>query len=493
MLSGERPGQPTSAQRLSPALQPPAARPPAVSSTPHRHLVWLALGALLVSGLVVVFVLPRWVAEQPGQVVVESVPDLSVTDGEAGPTAAQRQAEQTLQQFLHLQAALQRDNAPVWAEAAWTLALQQARDADRRFGERRFERAARQYATALTGLQTIQASRAERLAQALASGWQALDGDDAVTARQHFQLALAIDAQHAGAQHGLARARVRPAVREQVVIAAAAEQAGQWTAARAAYQAAVELDKDYTPASAGLQRVEQHIRQQTFSTAMDDALKALDSSRLAVAEKALQQAAEVNPQAPSLQDARRRLADARQQAALADLRRRAAAESRAERWPQARTLYQRALKIDGNAAFAQRGVEKAGQRAALHQQFDHYLQDPGRLYAPEPLANAERLVTQVKQVPDTEPRLAKKLERLRVLTREARQPIRVKLQSDGETEVVIYHVGRLGRFTARQLELRPGTYTAVGSRPGYRDVRREFQVRPGQPLTLIDIRCQEPV
>jgi hypothetical protein len=80
-----------------------------------------------------------------------------------------------------------------------------------------------------------------------------------------------------------------------------------------------------------------------------------------------------------------------------------------------------------------------------------------------------------------------------VFVRQARQPLPVTLTSDGETEVVIYHVGRLGRFIDQQLELRPGTYTAVGSRPGYRDVRREFRVQPGHPAAIVDIRCEEPV
>jgi hypothetical protein len=59
--------------------------------------------------------------------------------------------------------------------------------------------------------------------------------------------------------------------------------------------------------------------------------------------------------------------------------------------------------------------------------------------------------------------------------------------------VVIYHVGRLGSFIDRQLELPPGTYTAVGSRSGYRDVRRVFKLRPGKSSPTVDIRCEEAV
>jgi hypothetical protein len=58
-------------------------------------------------------------------------------------------------------------------------------------------------------------------------------------------------------------------------------------------------------------------------------------------------------------------------------------------------------------------------------------------------------------------------------------PVSVALQSDNVTQVTIYRVGQLGTFAERSLDLVPGSYTVVGTRPGYRDVRREINVRPG--------------
>ena len=42
------------------------------------------------------------------------------------------------------------------------------------------------------------------------------------------------------------------------------------------------------------------------------------------------------------------------------------------------------------------------------------------------------------------------------------------------------------------LTLRPGTYTAVGMRNGFRDVRIQFEVKPGQ-LNAVDVRCIEAI
>ena len=58
---------------------------------------------------------------------------------------------------------------------------------------------------------------------------------------------------------------------------------------------------------------------------------------------------------------------------------------------------------------------------------------------------------------------------------------------------VRYRVGRLGRFGARELSLRPGTYTAVGSRDGYRDQRMEFVVGSGPEPIRVTIVCKVKV
>jgi len=75
----------------------------------------------------------------------------------------------------------------------------------------------------------------------------------------------------------------------------------------------------------------------------------------------------------------------------------------------------------------------------------------------------------------------------------ASKPIQVRLESDQLTSVTLYRVGALGAFAAKEVELRPGTYTAIGSRDGYRDVRQTFTVRPGRNLAPIRLVCIEPI
>ncbi|NBU24181.1 MAG: hypothetical protein EBS39_00870 [Gammaproteobacteria bacterium] len=67
------------------------------------------------------------------------------------------------------------------------------------------------------------------------------------------------------------------------------------------------------------------------------------------------------------------------------------------------------------------------------------------------------------------------------------------LESDGLTQVTLQRWGAVGAFTRKELRLKPGRYVAIGTRAGYRDVRREFTLSPGAAAPVIVVRCTEAV
>jgi len=89
--------------------------------------------------------------------------------------------------------------------------------------------------------------------------------------------------------------------------------------------------------------------------------------------------------------------------------------------------------------------------------------------------------------------LAEQTDELARLIKLASTPIAIELESDELTEVTVYRVGPLGAFAQTTLELRPGTYTAIGSRDGFRDVRTTFTILPGKSLAPIRVACIEPI
>ena len=489
MQPGEQPG----AGSATPELRPPGhLSDPAASTAGSHRWVWFALVAVVLLGLVVIFVLPRMVSEHPVPVrdeaaTVQPPPVPASRDN----TVARTTAEQTLQVYLQLRARLELDQAGVWGEPGWSQAADEASAGDRLFGQRQFQAAAQTYTTALHMLEALTGGRERQLAAAIEAGQRALAADDAETARARFERALAIEPDHESARHGLERARVRGVVLQRMAAGRDAEDREDLEAARTAYLEVTQLDAEYTAAGEALKRVMEQLAASAYRAAMSRALAALDADRLGEAGTALEEANKLKPADSAVQDARQRLVRARQQARLTGLRRQAATKVQAEDWPAAVALYQQALAVDAGAGFAREGLTRAQDRVRLHRQLDHYLTDPARLYSPEPLANAGQLLTAAGNAPGSEPRLAKKIATLTGLVTGARTPLPVTLRSDGETEVVIYHVARLGQFHTRQLELRPGTYTAVGSRPGYRDARIVFRVQPGASPPPVEIRCEE--
>lgn len=90
-------------------------------------------------------------------------------------------------------------------------------------------------------------------------------------------------------------------------------------------------------------------------------------------------------------------------------------------------------------------------------------------------------------------RFTGQLDELETLLELYQKPVPVSFRSDNATDVTLLKVARLGRFSTQELQLRPGFYTVVGARRGYRDVRREIEVLAGEPTPPISIRCDEKI
>ena len=131
--------------------------------------------------------------------------------------------------------------------------------------------------------------------------------------------------------------------------------------------------------------------------------------------------------------------------------------------------------------------------SALHKQLGGYIADPDKLSAQSTMQKATNLFLDITRMDQIGPRLADERDQLSRLLKRAATPLTVKLVSDNATSVSVYKVGKLGSFETHELRLRPGTYVAVGSRPGYRDVRLEFRVAPEEESGPIVVRCEETI
>lgn len=230
-----------------------------------------------------------------------------------------------------------------------------------------------------------------------------------------------------------------------------------------------------------------------FRQSMSDGLAALEHGDFATARDHLRRAVQLEPDSPESADALLAAEEGLRLQAIAMHQTKAAKFEAAERWQGALEEYDAVLALDPTIKFAQEGAERSRARAELSARLEFHLQNPERLSTDEVLRDAETLLEEASQIQPAGTRLSRQIEGLRQIVAIASTPIRVALVSDNLTEITVYKVGRLGAFERRVLELRPGTYTVVGRRAGYRDVRRELRVVPGQEIEPLTVRCEEKI
>jgi len=230
-----------------------------------------------------------------------------------------------------------------------------------------------------------------------------------------------------------------------------------------------------------------------FRGTMSEGLQALESGRWEEARSALERADRLKPGAPEVADALARVAAGLRRDTISASIQRALELERDEEWHEAEEVYRAVLAMDPEAAQALAGHDRASYRADLDEKLEYHLRNPGRLTSPAVLEDASALLEEVRGVIPSGPRITDQSDRLEHLIETASTPIPVILESDNLTEVTVFRVGRLGVFSRRELNLRPGSYTAVGSRAGFRDTRVRFVVAPGSSPKPVVIRCTDGI
>jgi tetratricopeptide (TPR) repeat protein len=271
------------------------------------------------------------------------------------------------------------------------------------------------------------------------------------------------------------------------------EGAGQTEAAVAGFRKALQLDPEARAARDGLARLAARGTATAHEAAIARGLAAQARGDQAAARAAFAEAQRLRPDSAEAREGLAQLERAAGDEALAGVLARAEAAERAQRWRDALAAYREALGANQNLLAAQRGVERVEPSAQLEAELESYLSRPERLFSQEVRAAARTTVRGVEALPAPNDMLRGQSARLAELLTAAETPVRVALESDKLTSVTIYRIGQLGAFDRREMDLLPGRYTVVGTRSGYRDVRREVTVLPGRAPGTVEIRCEEPI
>ena len=506
-------------------VAPPSVRPPVAQTEPlrsewrrtttatrsdedlrrqgFRRGLGVAAVVLGVLGIgIVFFALPRWVGgSQPSRPAVAATKP-AVEEPAAEPkkeldfaalARAKQEAEEQRTAIDDRLNKLRERGVEQWGGADFTRVTEALAAGDKDFAAREFASAIQYFQSIPPLLAGLETRASEVLTQQLAVGNTALQEGRSADAKAAFELASKIDPKNANATRGLKRATTIDEVLALVATAQRQEKEGDLTGAMESFRKAVSLDSEAPNASQGLARIGARVSGDAFASAMARGFDALSAGRYAQARSEFNAADRVRPGSPEVAEALRQIEQEERTRTIAAKLDNARSLESQERWADALKEYRSVLQLDSTVAFANEGVARTEPRTELNEELELYLTQPERLFSNPVRAAARNTLQKARAVNPAGPVLKQQIDTLSDWVARADVPVQIAIRSDNLTQVTIYRVGALGTFEQRSLELAPGSYTVVGTRPGYRDVRREINVIPGTALEPVVIRCEEKI
>jgi len=255
---------------------------------------------------------------------------------------------------------------------------------------------------------------------------------------------------------GAPRGHLRPGVQRLLADAREAESARDFSRAAQDYSQALALDPGNPTARAGLGRANAAFGAGDYAQAVGAGFAALGAGRLEEAQADFQRARGLDPRGREAEQGLNRVAAALRIRKAADMRYRT--------------------------------------RADLEYRLEALVNDPQQLDSPAVRAEAASLIREADAMSSSGGTVLRSLAvRLAILLPAYDKPVHLALVSDNLTEVAIPQIGSFGTFARREIDLKPGRYTVIGTRAGYREVRRNVTVVPGQNVQTISVRCDEPI
>jgi eukaryotic-like serine/threonine-protein kinase len=482
----------------------PAPDPGQLRSQGFRQGLLVAAVVALAAVALLLFIWPTGRPVQPAAKVPQPAKAASAPGSPPGATPeappdlealarAKTEAEARRNALAPRIAAMANADAMSWNPSALRASQAALAEIDTLMTQHEYVIASRRLEALATQVATLEAGHKPALQAALQRGQAALQQHNSADASAAYAQALKIAADNRDAQRGARRAASLDTVVAELARASTLEQAGQLTAAAAAYRRVLALDPDTSAAQSGLARLQSQLAADQFGQALARGYAALGAGQTVAAHSAFDAAHALRPNDPEVARALQQVAAAEQDAQLRTAMANARQAENNEQWQEATKHYQQALTLDGTLVDARRSLANATARAQLDRELQLLVAQPERAYSDAVHDAGMASLQRAQAIINPGPVLQRQTAAVATLLRKAEQPVSVVLRSDGQTSVTVYKVAELGTFAERSLQLKPGRYIVAGVRSGFRDVRRELNVLPDRELSPLTVQCTEPL
>lgn len=418
---------------------------------------------------------------------------------------ARTDSQDILSELLKSKKELESRNVSEWGSQGYESALEKAAKGDELYKVKDFQNAIASYKAALTEMQGLDALIPDVLAELVAQGNQAIDDGKTDLAREKFKAAMALDRNNIPALSGIDRAGTLDQVLGLVREAVLDEQEFQTSddveflsLASEKYSQALVLDARTDSAIIGAQRVTRLRADKQFRDAMSSGFSALFARRYGNAKKGFAAALKIKPNDDAASSAYRQSLASDKRSTLSSMIASAKRLESNEEWASALSTYQAVLQRDPNQVSAKLGKIRSQARKQLDVSIKAVLSDTLALARGSQREKAEGVLADAQRIKSKGRTLAKQIANIEASLKQVDSTIKVSFTSDGLTDVNLTKAGskkiRLGKFSVKNLALKPGRYVLSGVRLGFKDERRDIELRAsGDEVKTISITCKTPV
>ncbi|MGH1538351.1 MAG: tetratricopeptide repeat protein [Gammaproteobacteria bacterium] len=478
-----------------------------------KAFLWLVFIILLFFALIVFLFLPNYISEKSESntspqtekieiptsteqvdAAVESTIDEAVaTLSPEELNKLKQDAEELLLKIIEKQDLLESKAIKIWASEEYNIALTLGANGDELFRKKEYQQAIEEYNNAIKVLNDLEKNISPTLNKHLEKGELALTQAEQDTAIFHFTLAKSIEVENVQAINGLQRAQTIKNLYELLDQGGKFEAVNRFSDAQASYLKATELDPLSVEAKKALIRVSNRLSQNEFNRLINQGYTALKVRQFSDARVAFKAAEKLFPNSDKPKQGLASISQVMRSEKLAALTAEAEYFETSQDWDNAVISYQQILTLSPKSLAAQQGIDRNHQRAQALKKLNEYTSDQLRLGSEQVANEAEQLIQDIASLSNPGSKIELAVIELKKLLRLAKQPISLVLQSDNQTDISIFKVGKFGKFKQRDIELKIGKYTIVGSRTGFRDTRKILTVTADMPNKTISIRCDEPI
>ena len=435
----------------------------------------------------------------------QSTPAAETPFDESQRQQARADSQDLLAELLATKKVLESKNVKDWAAQPFQAAISKAESGDELYSNKDYAQAIAQYQDSLSDLKALNDTIPQVISQLIAQGRTAIDEGKAELAKTHLNKALTMDKNSIDALAALSRANNLDKVLDLVRNAKVQEQnfatsdlLDDLNNAQSDYQAALNLDDKSKAADAGLQRVTALISDKNFRIAMSKGFKALLGNRYGTATSAFSTALNIKPNDDTAKTAYQQSLAGNKSSSLSSLLATAQRFESKEQWANALGNYQAALQRDPNQVKAKLGVIRSQARSQLDQRLLDVLKDPLSLARESQKNIAQAALNDAQAIRVKGARIKQQISAIENALSDANVVIKVSLSSDNLSDIRLKKDGArsisLGRFTTKNMSLKPGRYVLSATRLGFRDVRQEIQLTTTlNGIQTFTIVCNQPI